>query len=100
MEARLESLGTQSHKNPQTRTLEEKNTSRDRKKMGPWTPWGVRERTFFKKSHNHPRNRPYRPPALNDRLGLKNDCPGLKNDRSGVKNDRKFNDFADKKQDS
>ena len=32
MEARMESLGTLNHKNPETRTLGKKTTSRDRKK--------------------------------------------------------------------
>ena len=36
---------------------------------------GVLEGPFFKKTHNHPRNRAYRSP------GLHNDCPDLKNYR-------------------
>ena len=47
---------------------------------------------FLIKSHNHPRNRPYRLP------GLQNERPGLKNERPGVKNHRKFDYFASKKQ--
>ena len=54
----------------------------------------VIERPFFIKNHNHPRNRPYKPPSL------RNDRPGLKNDRPGLKNNRKFDNFADKNQDS
>ena len=95
MEARMESLGTQNHKNPETRTLEKKTTSRDRKKqVHGHLGGGSANARFSIKSHNHPRNRPYRP------LGLQNECPGLKNDRPGLKNDRKINNFADKKQDS
>jgi hypothetical protein len=95
MEARMESLGTQNHKNPETRTLEKKATSRDRKKWVHGHLGGGSANAFFSiKSYNHPRNRPYRPPSLqNDRLGLKNDRPDLKNNR-------KIDHFADKNQDS
>ena len=95
MKARMESLGNQNHNNPETRTLEKKTTSRDRKKwVHGHLGGGVRERTFFNKNHNNPRNRPYGAP------GLQNDRPGFKNDRPGHKNERKFDHFAGKKQDS
>ena len=95
MEARMESLGTQNHKNPETRTLEKKATSRDRKKWVHGHLGGGSANALFSiKSHHHPRNRPYSAPGLqNDRPGFKNDCPGLKNDRQIVH-------FAGKKQDS
>ena len=58
------------------------------------TGGGGIERPFFIKNHNHPRNRPYGAP------GVQNDRPGLKNNRPGLKNDRKFDNFAYKNQDS
>ena len=68
MEARMESLGTQNHTNPETRTLEKKATSRDRKKWVHGHLGGGSANALFSiKSHNHPRNRPYRPPGLHDR---------------------------------
>ena len=95
MLAKMESLGSHKHKNPETRTLEKNSQLMRPQKVGPWTPWGrVCERTFLIKSHNHPRNRPYRPPSL------QNDRAGLKNNRPGLKNDRKVYHFANKKQDS
>ena len=95
MEAKMESLGSQKHTNPETRTLKKNSHLTRPQKVGPWTPWGeVLERTFWDENHNHPRNRPYRAP------GLQNYRPGFKNNRPGLKNDRKFDNFPDKKQDS
>ena len=56
--------------------------------------WIYSSYLFLIANHNNPRNRPYGAP------GLKNDRPGFKNDRPGLKNDRKFDNFADKNQDS
>ena len=77
----MESLGTQNHKNPETRTLEKK-TLRETAKSGSMdTLGGVRELTFLIKSEAHPRKRSHRPPGLqNHRSGLKNKRPDLKND--------------------
>ena len=87
MEARMECLGTQNHKTPETRTLDKKNHLARPQEVGPWTPRGVIERTFFDKNHNNPGNRPY-------------GAPGLQNDSLGLKNDRQFANFAYTNQDS
>ena len=94
MEAKMESLGTQNHKNPETRTLEKKKHLARPQKVHGHLRGGSANALFSIKSHHHLRNRLYGAP------GLQNDRPGPKNDRPGLKNDRKFDHFADKNQDS
>ena len=46
MEAKMESLGSQKHKNPETRILEKNSPLMRPQKVGQWAPWGgVREGT-------------------------------------------------------
>ena len=63
MEATMECVGTQNHKNPATRTFTKTATSWDRKKCIFGLLGGVVERSFFNKNHNNPRNRPYCAPV-------------------------------------